>query len=289
MSLNLNTNLFATIAFVSALGLLGFSIYKNTLPVFNAEPGQKTPDRSTTKLNLKESNHQNLLPENNLVEQISGWHLFGLKSAVKKTIPEERPPVEKRPQTKLNLTIKGIINDDQTGDGWAIIANASKKENHFKVGDKIFNMADLVEIHKDYIVLSRNGKQEELRIARKPVTFERVNDQQSTQPVENNVLNAFKNGHFDQYLSLLSYKEFYVENGNRFLGFQLSPLQPKADQLLQSLGLHANDIVTSINNTPLTRETDEESIATIISAEKLIRLKIIRNEKPLTINIPNPM
>ena len=52
------------------------------------------------------------------------------------------------------------MSSDNQDLGMAYIANKQGVQKKFKVGEKVFELATLKEIHADHVILSRNGKNE---------------------------------------------------------------------------------------------------------------------------------
>ena len=73
----------------------------------------------------------------------------------------------KAKQTKLNLTLRGVLATDDPKQGIAQIQNAKKQERHFAVSDSVFRQATLEEIHTDHVILLHNGRYEKLLLPKK--------------------------------------------------------------------------------------------------------------------------
>ena len=90
-------------------------------------------------------------------------HLFGQ--------PKTEQAVEQRPvnapETRLNLTLKGVFHYSDERDSRAIIADDSRVERPYAVGDKIPGGAFLDSIEADRVILKRGGRFETLRLERK--------------------------------------------------------------------------------------------------------------------------
>ena len=79
--------------------------------------------------------------------------------------PEKNKAVNKTSeakQTKLSLTLRGVLATDDPKQGIAQIQNAKKEERHFAVNDNIFGQATLEEIYADRVIILHNGKYETL-------------------------------------------------------------------------------------------------------------------------------
>ena len=90
---------------------------------------------------------------------------FSLKNLDLFGTPEKNKAVNKTSeakQTKLSLTLRGVLATDDPKQGIAQIQNAKKEERHFAVNDNIFGQATLEEIYADRVIILHNGKYETL-------------------------------------------------------------------------------------------------------------------------------
>lgn len=84
------------------------------------------------------------------IQTISSWHLFG-------------QPVQKKvlaPKTRLSLKLIGIIASTEGSQARAIIADASQKQQHYKVGDKIKQNVVIKTIEAEHVVIVHNSREE---------------------------------------------------------------------------------------------------------------------------------
>ena len=91
-------------------------------------------------------------------DAISDRHFFGL--------PDEEPKVivEALPETKLNLTLAGLFTSPNQKDAGAIILDDRKQSQFFSTGEELPGGVTLQSIHKDRVVINRNGMYETLFI-----------------------------------------------------------------------------------------------------------------------------
>jgi type II secretion system protein C len=95
---------------------------------------------------------------------------FSLKNLDLFGEPEKDKAVNKTSeakQTKLSLTLRGVLATDDPKQGIAQIQNAKKQERHFAVSDSVFGQATLEEIHADHVILLHNGRYETLVLPEK--------------------------------------------------------------------------------------------------------------------------
>lgn len=94
--------------------------------------------------------------------QIAKWHLFG--TAPTKAEKDAKAPPVKAPETRLKLELLGVFYDENTKEGWAIIAEPGKPHKTFRVGDKLPGDATLYALETQRIILSRNNRHETLTL-----------------------------------------------------------------------------------------------------------------------------
>jgi type II secretion system protein C len=111
----------------------------------------------TPELNREPENRQAI---NTAVstEAINGRHFFGQA--------DEEPQViiETLPETKLNLTLAGLFASPNQKDGGAIIINQRQQSQFFSIGEKLPSGVILQSVHRDRVVINRNGMFETLFI-----------------------------------------------------------------------------------------------------------------------------
>lgn len=101
-------------------------------------------------------------------QQLASRHLFG-QAVVSKTARNSNTPIQ-APETKLALTLKGVLASGDQATDVAIIApgkqtNAPGKP--YAIGDSLPNGASLKEIYGDRVILETRGRAETLTLNRK--------------------------------------------------------------------------------------------------------------------------
>lgn len=113
---------------------------------------------------------------------IADGRWFGDPSAAPEESAPEPVPVVDAPETELQFVLRGVMAGTDPTVGSALIARSSGSSEYFRVGDAIFDQAELVEVYGNRVILSRGGELETL-------SFE--NDESSG---GNNVDNLAANG-----------------------------------------------------------------------------------------------
>ena len=97
---------------------------------------RNTPSQSTS-----------LIDSNGIGER----HFFGIANAKPEIIIDELP------ETKLELILRGAFTAQNESNAGAIIEDDKKKSQHYAIGDTLPGDAILKSIHKNKVVLTRNG------------------------------------------------------------------------------------------------------------------------------------
>jgi len=93
-------------------------------------------------------------------EQLALAAPFG-RAEIRRKAPPVRVAV---PETRLDLTLKGVIASEDGKSGGAIIADKKDGDRYFGVGAMLPGGAILDEVHPQQVVLLRNGRQEVLKL-----------------------------------------------------------------------------------------------------------------------------
>jgi len=223
------------------------------------------------------------------VQQITQAHLFGQYQA-----SSAAPAQTDAPETRLNLTLKGVLAATPMAEASAIIAiGKNGPEDIYSVGDRV-SSATVKEIHPDRVILERNGRYETLRL---PEEFSNNTLIESAdQSTDSGISSASSPGEvlsnirqqilqnptsFGQYAIPIPYNE----NG-RLRGYKL---QPQGDgALFDQLGLNPDDVIIAINGVELNDPKQGLNALRKLQSAKQIDLKVLRNgaEIPLHFEMP---
>ena len=179
--------------------------------------------------------------------KIADWHLFGESADLDETESTSRIPTH-APETRLKLSLKGIVATDDHTLGYAIIQKPDKEEKHFKVQDSVFGLATLEEIYVDRVILKRNGSYETLRL---PVEFiagdldlERRR-QEEIKRVVTDYRDTFLSRDGMELIKLFGFKPAY-KNAS-FTGFIVTAMGDKGREMMQTIGVEEGDLITAVN------------------------------------------
>jgi len=237
------------------------------------------------------------------VAAIRAWHLFGKLETGR---PVAAPPVA-IPATPLNLRLVGIFFAERGGP-WALalVADGNSLERGYRVGDELPGGARLERIERDQVVVSRNGREEVLKLpklseSQRPVVALSVPLEPAVEPtpepgpttfnapqvIDASAIAERLRGEIasrPQALEDIAFASPYVQNG-QFMGFRLRPGRDRA--LFQQLGLNGGDVLTEINGTRLNSPAQGLAVLQELLSAGRIDVRILRNgaEVPLTFTL----
>jgi general secretion pathway protein C len=216
--------------------------------------------------------------------QLTSANIFGVAQSTAAQKPS------KAPETRLNLTLKGVLAAKPMEMASAIIAQGkSGKEDIYSIGDKMQGGVLIKEIHADHVVLERNGRLETLKLQKisgvstqksssRPVSSTRSDSSPGSAlgQIRNNILKNPTS--FGEYALPVIVKE----NGKQ-IGYRLQP-QAKGE-LLSELGIQASDVITQINGVKLDKPQNGISALRKLSTAKNLTIVVKRNGAEVPLNI----
>ncbi len=223
--------------------------------------------------------------QQNSFNKLTMANIFGVSD---KVVLQDR---EKVPETKLNLTLKGVLAAKPMERASAIIAKGtSGKEDIFSVGDKIPGGILIKEIHPEYVVLERNGRLETLKLQKvsgvgsigrsgggsSPLSGRARSPAAALKEIRSNILKNPTS--FGDYALPVMVKE-----KGKQIGYRLQP--QKKGKLLAELGIQRNDVITQINGVKLDKPQNGISALRKLSTAKNLSIVVKRNGAEIPLNI----
>lgn len=250
--------------------------------------------------------HRGSMPQPSAdVAAISAWHLFGKAEANR---PAPPPPVV-IPVTPLNLRLVGIFFAERVGN-WALalIADGNSLERGYRMGEALPGGARLERIERDQVIVSRNGREEVLKlpklddpnrpvVAPAPLILPEPAVEPAPEPgpttfnapqvIDASAIAERLRGEVasrPQALEDIAFASPYVQNG-QFMGFRLRPGRDR--QLFQQLGLNGGDVLTEINGARLSSPAQGLAVLQELMSASRIDVRVLRNgaEVPLTFTL----
>jgi general secretion pathway protein C len=191
------------------------------------------------------------------VQQIAAAHLFG-------AAPVERSPGgDNAPDTRLALTLSGIIALEDPDKGYAILAEEGKPAHLYATGAVVADTsARLRQVFSDRVVLERQGELETLRLPRSIlvglVSSGSAADDASSRPDDPRAAALYDQNHpspAQGFFNYLGAEQSHVDG--RLAGLIVHP--PKFVQ--RKYGLQDGDLLTAINGVEI---SDPDALADLL-------------------------
>ena len=218
---------------------------------------------------------------------LSSAHLFGIAETKKAALSTDNAP-----ETKLNLTLKGVLAAGSTPIASAIIARGSNgKEEIYGIDDKIPGGITLREIHPEHVILERQGRLETLRMQKSKgsgqVSLNNKFQSSATSTISTASSRKLKNIRNDIIRNPASFSKYAVpvvvrENGKQ-IGYRLQAKQ-NSDLLVQA-GLKPSDVIISVNGTRLNDMKNSISALNALRTANNINITVKRNGTEVPLNI----
>ncbi len=229
-----------------------------------------------------------------LSRTIAARHLFG--STVSTAAPVAQTNI---PETRLRLTLRGVMAASLADQATAIIADPAGNENYYPVGAELPGGATLEEVHAEHVVLSRNGRYETLSLpknaldvagttrtsARQPAFSSRP-AARPPQPAPNaGALLRDMRQRIAQNPAALGelFQGQPVSEGGRMIGFRLSGGANATT--LRQFGLQPGDVVTAVNGVGLDDPAGRLELLRNIGNAGQVTVEIQRNGTPYAFTI----
>lgn len=222
--------------------------------------------------------------------RLANLHLFGQVERARPTAPVDAP------DTRLNLTLRGILFNPNAEFARAIIASPNQPDDLYRVGDEIPGGATIEQIHPDRVILQRGGNFETLRLPEERLTTSPTSAPALAQA--NPSLPSAGNG------VLSEYRRQIIENPQDAAQFlQAAPVpkssggivgfrvEPGADPgMFQLAGLQPGDVVTAVNEVQLDSIDKGFEAIEELAASSDVTLKVLRNgqEHTVQLQLQNP-
>lgn len=230
------------------------------------------------------------------LDQVAQLHLFG---EVVRSSATTTPQVVNAPETRLSLTLKGILATSTQGEGRALIAAGSGEDKVYKVGESVSGGAVLHEVLVDKVILERDGRFETLTLPRDRMELDtdragqpemgrlspsRPPTRASGGGAMSRQLSAFRDrvaADPQQALNLMQVQPV-VENG-AIKGYRVSPGRQR--RLFHGTGLRAGDVVTSVNGIAVSDPAKMAELYAMLKSANRLDVMVERGGRPTSLTI----
>jgi general secretion pathway protein C len=216
---------------------------------------------------------------------VARLHLFGEAPAI-----AARPVPVEAPETRLNLTLRGVFAAVKPESGAAIIAAGNGDENFYRAGDPVAGGAILREVHPERVILERAGRFETLRLPEGSRTgMEFAPPEADVPPPVGSEGDHAGLGDFRERLLQNPQEAFEmvqvspVMEAGRIKGYRVAPGREPA--LFRRSGLRPGDVVTSVNGVPLDNPAQLNDVMRQLSAAEALDLTVDRKGRTQQVTV----
>jgi len=164
------------------------------------------------------------------------------------------PPAADAPSPPADgASLTGTILSPQSANARAIITDGHGRQRVYARGDEVADGGEVVEIHRDYVVVRRGGRLETLEFPWNAATrkLERAKPGVVPETSPEDSREVLRHKMFtDPQLLLQLVGATAVVEGGQFRGYRV--MQPADPTFIESLGLEPGDILTGVNGVPFT-------------------------------------
>ena len=234
----------------ASMGLLVVVSYAASVTTWNLVSVLKTPEAVTPPPMVAPRSAQPQPTQATL----SAMHLFGSSEQAPSSGAIDAP------ETRLNLTLNGVIASTDKRIARAFIATAGSTEKSYSIDATLPGGAVLKEIHPDRVILLRSGRYETLRMPKKvdSIVVEDEHPAAAASSTANRIQPKVTRDEVLQYKQKLltapnelagAIRQRPVRRDGKIIGYRLFPGSDK--DVFNRLGLKPGDIVTGVNGMPL--------------------------------------
>ncbi len=263
--------------------VLAYSLAGLSWRLWPQQSGESLRDFSVTALSSSSVNAK----KGQTLDGVASLHLLGVAELPTEKVVQQS--VVDAPETRLSLTLRGIIALSSGGVGRALIAEGNAEERLYKVGDTLSGSAVLHEVLADKVILKRGGRFETLTLPRERLEAEVSSAASRGRP-------ASPSGAATTQLRTLRDEIA----GNPQLAFSLIQAQPVLEQgkikgyrvnpgrqrkLFQGTGLRPGDVVTHVNGVALSDPAQMASLFAQFKTADRFELQLERGGQATSLSI----
>ena len=179
-------------------------------------------------------------------------------------------------ETQLNLTLRGIRRGATPDSGGAIIQTPDNRQRFFAAGQSILDGVRLDEVHVDHVLIERRGVIESLYL--------RDEDGGAGRAVSRRTETTAPAAHGGEMIAGL-FRAEPVREAGRVTGYRVSEGSPT---VLAALGVRNGDVLTAINDRPVSEISDLGAEFARLRGEDRVALTINRGGLPLSVQVELP-
>lgn len=200
------------------------------------------------------------------------------------------------PDTSLNLSLTGVIAADDPTVALAFIRVAGGQEKSYSIDEQVAGGAVVKEIYPDRVILSRNGRFETLRMPQQfsgIVLDNDIHQKAAATDKSNTIKPMVTTEEVQKYKQkLLSapnelaglVRQRPVRRNGKITGYRLFPGSDR--ELFKRLGLKPGDIITAVNDLPLTDPASAMALYGQLPSMSQLNIRLERGGQPMDLTLP---
>ncbi|PSW09017.1 type II secretion system protein GspC [Photobacterium rosenbergii] len=193
------------------------------------------------------------------VAKVLNMNLFGRYQQNAPVVERKQPVKQDAPQTRLSLTLVGLVASSNPQTALAVITHRGK-QNTYGLNEAIEGTrATLQAVYPDRVIIRNSGRDETLMLdgvdfskASQSTSRPRQPEPRQVEPAEpTSDLSRIKQEILEKPQTLFSYIRLsQVKRDGELVGYRVNPGKERA--LFDAVGLKANDLAVSLNGNDLT-------------------------------------
>lgn len=200
--------------------------------------------------------------------------LFGRPPVVAVEVPQDAP------ETRLDLTLRGVFATGLRENAWAIIAVSGGAERHYRIGDRVGG-ATVRDILPDRVVLEHGGRFEALRLPRDRLAAEGSRPAQAASaraaPAVDSIgqLGALRDRLASDPREIARVVDVRpaMRDGTLY-GYTLRPRRHQ--DLFRAAGLQPDDVVVAVNGIPVVETAQLGELMAVLQTAGTLALTVER-------------
>jgi general secretion pathway protein C len=234
-------------------------------------------------------------------------NLFGNPEA--KPIVTALAEITDAPETKLNLTLTGVVSSTDPKVGAAVVEN-NGKQNTYGVGDKIDGTnATLDQLYIDRVIIKNGLARETLMLdgidfneanqireqgyrqqaqefdtPQGPVEFQMPDSDSDQSSASVREMREQINQSPTSFTDFIAIKP-HAPNG-ALIGYQVSP--GKQAEFFSNVGLRSGDVITQINGLDLSDPAQSLEAINVLREAQFLQMEVLRGDEALSLDIDIP-
>jgi len=216
------------------------------------------------------------------VASIAASHLFG-ESSTEAVAIIPQGPIEELAETRLSLTLKGIIAGSDDSLSLAIIADNRDEDKIYAVNDAVVPGTTLHAVYAEQVVLNRAGNLEALKLPKEfpktapPTRRNQTSVRRTTTPSPNtrSIQNVLARN-VTKLADVIRPTPYFV--GGQQMGYRVYPGRDR--KKFAALGLRPGDLIKDIDGAALTDPQQAMKIFESLGTADQVSVTVERNGQP---------